>query len=114
MRYGLVGEIFGIYKALTWKSGINIKLCCNYLNLSAFLKGSPAYKQVLDSLQIFLKMSYMDNSNKHTDDETIVISFTAAILIFGFCIVAFYSGPAGLITTLVLLSMLCAYYAFRK
>lgn len=45
------------------------------------------------------------------DPETISMVATAAILVTGFLIIAFFSGPVGLIATLILLSLLGLYYA---
>ena len=58
-----------------------------------------------------------DSSKKHDeignidDPETISMVATAAILVTGFLIIAFFSGPIGLIVTLILLSLLGLYYA---
>lgn len=48
------------------------------------------------------------------DPETIAMFATAAILITGFLIVAYVSGPAGLIITLLMLSALGLFYALRS
>ena len=54
------------------------------------------------------------NEVKDIDDpEMISMVATAAILIAGFLMVAFVSGPVGLIVTLAMLSALGLYYAIK-
>ena len=55
------------------------------------------------------------HTSKDGDDpETLAMFATAAIMITGFLIVAFVSGPAGLIITLIMLSCLGLYYALTS
>jgi hypothetical protein len=60
------------------------------------------------------KKSDSDNNDEKTqvnDPEMICMWASAAILIGGFCVVAFVSGPLGLLLTLLTLSGLGLYYA---